>query len=1219
MKLKNISTLKEELSKFMMSLRRKSSVDATRPRYVNLTPIDNADSNGVYTHALKTALKDPNVLNIAITGPYGSGKSSVLKTFSKHYMREYRALNISLATFEKDNGPEETAIDAKKKDQEIERSILQQMLYGNDSKKLKYSRFKRIVTPRWSLIASFTFVLSVLSIWWVLEHVKGITYKTFLFLNHLWLPFSYLFCYTIMIGGYIYRQLFKLNISTVSLKNGEIQLGRQPDSSILNRHLDEILYFFERTKYKVVIFEDLDRFDSPNIFIKLREINNLINRGKKSKKRVRFIYAVKDGLFGSQTRTKFFDFIIPIVPVVDCNNAGEKMKDRLSDTKFNEAVPTQFLREVSVFLTDLRLIHNIFNEFNIYCEKVKNDNVDATKLIALLIYKNVFPNDFEDLHFQNGVFYDLCAKHRDIRNATIEKMDAEIAQIRQQIKDSEQEEIGSVEELRFLFTNVLSAYIHERNLNWSISSIHTGSKNFNFSDLSNHGVLEEISSIKISTVSISHINQRTQNKQLDKSIDDIYASMFGSKPFLNRVTATSNKKRSRRLELQKSIQDLEGKKVEIRNGPFSQSISQNLEVLEDANDTFKEDFGLFRYLVLNGYLDEKYGMYTSLFYEGSLTKDDMDFLRLIYAHNIPDAHYHLTYVDEIIARMGEEDFSAPYALNITLINHLLASKDPLDIQRFKSFLTYTQHSYKEASDFIHTYLQEGEYIDAFVQKFSQNWSACIKDLIKNNLAENEYICLLALRALQYVPSSHIANEMNQEHEFSSYVAEHLADVCAASPEGISTFESLIKLNPRIIDLPSVSEQQALVSECIDHSLYQFNTDNMVFIAQVFSGDERGENTDTKTKNISVIRASKNSNVIENIDSFLSDYLEQVAFKLPDNSNEELATLIYVANHEEISDEYKKEFLKRQLCKIPDVSDFPENLWEHLLELNMLIHTWRNVSLCLNSDSVSQASLAAYVSQHSVIKDLLATGIPTKHLEQDDFEYLEEFIVLHVGPDGDAYQQLLGIVDGKYDSVPGADVKRKESLLKADILSFSPDNIASINGEPKLYAQLIANNFDDFAKQPIESVPNTDVFAVLLTYRFPDVQTQLVLDKLPDSIMTEGALVTKSMASAVATMKDLSSVSDNHLLLSISNLSSVSEKLELFSRAFDRFDEATVMHLWTGFPEPYCNIGAYGNKPRIPKTQTIESLLQRMVEFGMISSVKDEKDELRVHTFKSSDH
>ena len=49
--------------------------------YASLTPTKDADKDEIYCNALKFALENEEIKNIAIAGNYGSGKSSVIKTF----------------------------------------------------------------------------------------------------------------------------------------------------------------------------------------------------------------------------------------------------------------------------------------------------------------------------------------------------------------------------------------------------------------------------------------------------------------------------------------------------------------------------------------------------------------------------------------------------------------------------------------------------------------------------------------------------------------------------------------------------------------------------------------------------------------------------------------------------------------------------------------------------------------------------------------------------------------------------------------------------------------------------------------------------------------------------------------------------------------------------------------------------------------------------------
>ena len=49
--------------------------------YTALTPIDDMPNGKEYLNALKWALSNKKIKNIALAGPYGSGKSSIIETF----------------------------------------------------------------------------------------------------------------------------------------------------------------------------------------------------------------------------------------------------------------------------------------------------------------------------------------------------------------------------------------------------------------------------------------------------------------------------------------------------------------------------------------------------------------------------------------------------------------------------------------------------------------------------------------------------------------------------------------------------------------------------------------------------------------------------------------------------------------------------------------------------------------------------------------------------------------------------------------------------------------------------------------------------------------------------------------------------------------------------------------------------------------------------------
>ncbi len=80
------------------------SITKTRKssRFKSLAPTVEIDNPKIYHEALDWALsnrKSEDIKNIAITGYYGSGKSSVIKNFMAHYNHKFNFLSLSLATF----------------------------------------------------------------------------------------------------------------------------------------------------------------------------------------------------------------------------------------------------------------------------------------------------------------------------------------------------------------------------------------------------------------------------------------------------------------------------------------------------------------------------------------------------------------------------------------------------------------------------------------------------------------------------------------------------------------------------------------------------------------------------------------------------------------------------------------------------------------------------------------------------------------------------------------------------------------------------------------------------------------------------------------------------------------------------------------------------------------------------------------------------------------
>lgn len=373
--------------------------------------------------ALQWAVSNPNIKNIAITGPYGSGKSTVLYHFENNNPN-YNYLNVSLSTF-RDEPFLKSDSDLKWTEylQQIEFSILQQLAYKEKWKRSKNSGFKKIIHLSWLmrvwysvfiLLGIYSFLLAFFPeiLGWLFSsskdgkvdmYSKSISIIAFV----LFIIFSIWILYKIL-GIYSNSRIQKLKF-----KDGEIELGDNLSNSLLNHFLSEIIYYFEVSGCNLVFFEDLDRFKySDTIFEKLREINLLLNQAKQLKdRRIVFVYAIKDEVFGEKNRTKFFDFIIPVMPFIDGKNSEVFLMNRL------QGIRPKLISDVSFYVDDMRLLKNICNEYKIFEKRLQSmyedlsDNLqevfDNEQLLALVTFKNISPSKFSELYQkpENNLLY----------------------------------------------------------------------------------------------------------------------------------------------------------------------------------------------------------------------------------------------------------------------------------------------------------------------------------------------------------------------------------------------------------------------------------------------------------------------------------------------------------------------------------------------------------------------------------------------------------------------------------------------------------------------------------------------------------------------------------------------------------------------------------------------------------------------------------------------
>ena len=648
------------------------------------------------------ALKEGEIKNIALTGPFGSGKSSILQTLRKVYSGEFKFLPVSLATLQaKENQESESydeseeqnekqiydknACDNERLNRKIEYSILQQLIYREKASTVQNSRFKRIIhidekdvkkLSGYGVAFFLAYLIAFEPSW-----LRVDTIYNFFNLGRINIIFDilaviYMLIVLYNILKYIIKSYGNSKLNKLNLKDGEIEI--KEDKSIFNHHLDEILYFFQVTKYNVVIIEDLDRFGTPDIFLKLRELNLLINESKIVDRNVVFMYAIKDDIFINEERTKFFDYITTVIPVINPSNSRDKLKEALKQRGIEDGlISDNDLAEMAFFIQDMRILTNIANEFYQYKEKLctaNGQNLSMTKLLAMIVYKNYHPQDFALLHRRAGKVYTCISS----KPKFIEQVLSDVFPEKERILKEEYQVYQSTKnlrlsELRILYLLKLRSKISDRFVNFLIEN-----QAYSFEQISSDAKLfekliknnEVFYSYHYSYYNIQSTSITINQKEIDNEIDfSKRASLLGEQ---------ENIFKQKKLQLQKE-------KLRIRSLTLHMLITK---YGQGGTDLYKgcQLSEMMDVFIRRGFIDENYYDYISYFYEGMVSLADRDLLMSIKRDISKGYTYHIDKIENFVKELLPYMFESNAILNNDLLN-ILAKYDKRYADSFILFMS----------------------------------------------------------------------------------------------------------------------------------------------------------------------------------------------------------------------------------------------------------------------------------------------------------------------------------------------------------------------------------------------------------------------------------------------------------------------------------------------------------------------------------------------------
>lgn len=1155
---------------------------------------------------IEERLQKGDATNIALTGPFGSGKSSILLTLKEDFPN-HNYLNISLATLKPsdaivqgktiekgDNNKDE--LSKLNLDRLIEYSILQQLIYKEKQDTLPNSRFKRIFHLPADQVVKMTIsiILTIIALIVVLEpEFLRVEWLCKLFGKE-WINISgdvlciiYLLWFAYKAISLIVPAISNSRLNKLNLKDGEIEIVE--NTSIFNKHLDEILYFFEQTNYDVVLLEDLDRFESTDIFLKLRELNLLLNESKVVGRKIFFIYAVRDDLFQNAERVKCFDYITTVIPVINRSNAKNQLKEELKKRGVTE-IKEMTLRELGFFLHDMRLLKNIANEFVQYRGKLE-DGISGDKLLGMIVYKNYFPKDFADLHDCKGVVYQLLNLKESFVAARIAELEDENDRRRELHLAYQKEQHMKEAELRRIYVEAyrdrIGIFVKQIKVGdnfYSLKDIASNEKRFN----------ELISNTNVTYIYIDlsggyHRGQQLQGSQ-SIPFSEIEKDVNDSISFSERMSALKTT-----FEELSDMAFFDIRKEDIR----SQMISQLMNEIDYGSmDEYKklEVPRLIEYLVVKGYIDENYYDYISYFYANFIDAHDWDYVLDMKLNKVHPYDYHINNVEACLNEIPKPIYRKSVILNINLVDYLAAHQiDHTNIELLKVILRTAIENKKY--DFLAEYYQKGKRpVEVFGLLFS------LYKNLWNALNKNDDDKLsLKLSWYQYAEKEHSCEGSRKWlSEHFAFMTDHLLDYeeeqwCILIRDGEYQFT---ELNDKSIDILKT------VADTNSYTLTRHNVE--VLVSNLLD-----MNLDSVS--YSLVNQTEHEQLIERVEENLGKCMRTV-FTAPESEKESKDAILGILLTIEATENEKIAYLKKQQNKLNFEAVEQNDLKVLALKCDVIQPSWENVIHFMNNVSEQKADpeLVKYVERYA---DVFASIDVPRDPEDDERMLLQQLIKTDTLK-FDVYKRIIGQFSRwRLTGVPGIEDRRVLLLIENGILPFKDENtndLLSNYSEQVVVAYLLKNRREFLAAQSSFSY-TTEVATELMRSRLSVREKASLVPHFGKEIMNSDLA-----DEIIVVLNQQEVILDSNFVLKVLSLTRKSDvRLRLrvlnFTLEKNDFADDDITALLNTLPYPYKHIAEKGKKPEIPNNEQTMKLVQTLKKKDYISSFSEMKNGIRIYT------
>lgn len=1033
-------------------------------QFESLLPKEDVDL-GKYKDALDFAIETDQIRNIALSGSYGSGKSSVIRSYEKEQTAQ-KFLHISLACFHAEGESANQSSSRPNVTKFLEGKILNQLLHQLHPSKIRQSQFhikSSDATSSKNRIGIFSAIFALLlyfninfSLWeevvaplpsWISWTSKPVVHLV-----------SILVCF--LMGGFSLYWILKTHsllkiFKKIGLKGiVEFEIFGNQDDSYFDKYLNEVIYLFERSGADVIVFEDLDRYEVTQIFEKLKEISDLLYLRKQqrvtaahsSKKRCKkyttrsklsspkFLYLIRDDVFTSSDRSKFFDFIIPVVPVVATDNAYNLLLNGISDLPEQSKFEQPFLRAVSLYLSDLRLINNIINEYKIYSSLLSGSDLvrNPNQQFAIILYKNLYPKDFSDLRCASGYVYSVISEREALVAVQRTALESKRQEIQNRIALVHKEHLQNLDELDALF----------------------------FSDDSDAYMLNG-QYLPASLSRVEFVKELIESAESEEDVVQIQRNYyFNVNPLVDKMKKNPEYQRRKHvIEDMLAQQDaaLNNQLIEIDHKLYILATQRLQDLLPDDESfwisdsrsafeqiTSSKEFGLLKYLIRHGYINENYAIYISFFYPGSLSVRDKKFILSINNRTNIDLEYSLDSPATVLDWIDDTAFSLAEIQNYSLFNYLLEQKKFhllsiwLDSINERKMLDNSVFEFP-ISLWRHTPYQD--YLVTVINEVVPSWFAIWTETGYLSV-DNEWSKYAVTTLLTSTPE--VLQQINKNRWLTNAISAHSTFLQIDNPDVESLIQSLSILDVHFTELDYRPQDLPLVAKVYEENLYALNRTMLVLWLTAFFDVST---SDALGNSYTHLLRHPEEPLSCRIEASLNEYLNVILEQSDQRFTDSAKAVSVLLNHTEIQEDLAKGYIQRLDTVLAMVTDIENrNLWPALFDNNAVRPTSSNILAYYKAFCNGKAQLDQHLVnmlQSNASKIIWLRSDVEEYIDDNEADCLYKKLIQCTNLPTDSYRTVLkAIADITYDAFEIRDLPDEYIAIVIDlgIIEINADNL-----------------------------------------------------------------------------------------------------------------------------------------------------------------------------------